>query len=390
MAMHVSHGGLGSTLRLLRDGKPRTRAELAQLTGQTRAAVAQRVEQLMAARLIAPTGEAASTGGRPSATFSFNAAARVALAVHLGATHVHIAVTDLGATVLMEDRTPVTIDQGPEVVLERVATMGRELVAAAGRSPAEVVGIGVGLPGPVDYSTGRLAHPTFMPGWHDTDIGAQLQARLGAAPVLVESNVNLMALGAHATEFPDVTHLLFVKVGASISASLISDGNILRGAQGIAGNLGHLVVPGREALPCHCGNNGCLEAVASGHAVAAALSASGLEATSSDDVVALVRAGDLTAAAAVRDAGRALGEVLATCVSLLNPSVIVVGGALARAGEQLLAGLRETVYRRSLPLATQHLRIATSRNGDRAAVLGAATMVIEHAFSSEAIDVINI
>jgi predicted NBD/HSP70 family sugar kinase len=141
-------------------------------------------------------------------------------------------------------------------------------------------------------------------------------------------------------------------------------------------------------VPCRCGNSGCLEAVVSGQAVAAQLTRAGLPASSSADVVSLVRAGDPRASAAVRDAGRALGSVLATCVSMLNPSVIVVGGHVAEAGEHLLAGIREVVYRRSLPLATQHLRIVTSRTKGRAGILGASTMAIEHVMSGGVLETI--
>src|SRR5690606_5163405 len=114
-----------------------------------------------------------------------------------------------------------------------------------------------------------------------------------------------------------------------------------RGAQGAAGDLGHIEVPGGRPVLCHCGNTGCLEALASGQAVAEQLTATGLTAGSGAEVVALVRAGDVTAARTVREAGRTIGSVLAACVSMLNPSVIVIGGNLAEAGEHLLAGIRE-------------------------------------------------
>ncbi|SFB22192.1 ROK family transcriptional regulator [Cellulomonas marina] len=383
-------GDLSATLQLLRDGRPRTRAELATLSGQARSTVAMRVDQLLSSGLVAPTGEAASTGGRPPATFAFNPAARVVLAVDLGATHARVAVTDLAATVLAEHLEVVAIAEGPEVVLDLVARVAHDLLARTGRSASELVGVGVGLPGPVDHETGRPTNPPIMPGWDGADVAGRLQELLGPAPVpvpvLVDNDVNVMALGEHAAEFRDVDHLLFVKVATGIGAGIISDGGIRRGAQGAAGDLGHVAVPGGPAVVCRCGNTGCLEAVASGRAVAAELAAHGLAASTSTEAVALVRAGDLTATAAVREAGRRLGSVLAVCVSMLNPSVIVIGGSLAEAGEHLLAGIREVVYRRSLPLATQHLRIVTSRTGGRAGVLGASTMAIEHVLAGETLD----
>lgn len=376
---------LSLTLDLLRDRQPRTRQQLARITGQTRSTVASRVEQLLSTGLVTPTQDALSTSGRPRTTFTFNPAARVVLAVDLGATHARVAVTDLATSVLAEHAEPLSIADGPGPVLDRVLALGTELLARSGRSVSELAGVGIGLPGPVDHRSGRPTSPPIMPGWDDADVAGRVRS-WHDVPVLVDNDVNIMALGAHATQFPDVDHLLFVKVATGIGAGVVSDGDLRRGAQGAAGDLGHIAVPGREHQPCRCGNAGCLEAVVDGRALAGELTARGIPATSCEDVVTLVRSGDVTACQLVREAGRCLGEVLAACVSLLNPSVIVVGGRLSEAGDHLLAGIRENVYRRSLPLATQHLRIVTCESGGRAGVVGASSMVVEHVLSIEAIE----
>ncbi|KQY20374.1 ROK family transcriptional regulator [Cellulomonas sp. Root485] len=373
--------GAGDMFQLLRDRQPRTRSDLATLTGQARSTIAARVDLLLSSGFVAPAGEATSTGGRPPATFAFNPAARVVLAVDLGATHARLALTDLVGTVLAEHHEPVAIAEGPGPVLDRVVELGLELLGTAGRPISDLVSVGVGLPGPVEHSTGRPINPPIMPGWDDADVPGLLARKL-RVPVLVDNDVNVMALGEHTSQWPEVDHLLFVKVATGIGAGIISDGQIRRGAQGAAGDLGHIAVPGGLDLPCRCGNTGCLEAVASGPAIANALA----NAATSADVVALVRAGDLDASREVRAAGRHIGEVLAACVSMLNPSVIVIGGVVAEAGEHLLAGIREVVYRRSLPLATQHLRIVASRTKGRAGVLGASAMASEHVLSAAAID----
>lgn len=377
--------GAGDMFQLLRDGQPRTRADLATLTGQARSTIAARVDTLLASGLVSPAGEASSTGGRPPATFRFNPAARVVLAVDLGATHSRLALTDLAGQVLAEHAEQIAIAEGPGPVLDRVAAVAAELLRAAGRPSSDLVSVGVGLPGPVEHSTGRPINPPIMPGWDDADVPGLLGRRLHV-PVLVDNDVNIMALGEHTSQWPAVDHLLFVKVATGIGAGIISDGAIRRGAQGSAGDLGHIAVPGGLDLPCRCGNTGCLEAVASGPAIATALTAQGTPATTSADVVALVRAGDLDASREIREAGRHIGGVLAACVSMLNPSVIVVGGQVAEAGEHLIAGIREVVYRRSLPLATQHLRIVASRTKGRAGVLGASAMAADHVLSAAAID----
>ncbi|VTR78196.1 ROK family transcriptional regulator [Cellulomonas hominis] len=379
------HAGAGELFQLLRDGRPRTRADLAAVTGQARSTITTRVDQLMAAGLIEPAGEASSTGGRPPTTFAFRPTARLVLAVDLGATHARLAVTDLASTILAEAEEPLSIAAGPDTVLARVVEHGRKLLAETGRDPGDLAGVGVGLPGPVEHSTGRPINPPIMPAWDDVDVRGILSRALGA-DVQVDNDVNLMALGEHRTAWPDVDDMLFVKVATGIGSGIISDGRLRRGAQGAAGDIGHIAVPGAEDVPCRCGNLGCLEAVASGRALADTLSAQGLTARDGADVVALVRAGDLAAGRAVRQAGREIGSVLAACVSLLNPSLVVIGGVVAEAGEHLIAGIREVVYQRSLPLATQHLRIVTSQARSQVGILGASAMAVDHVLSPAAID----
>jgi predicted NBD/HSP70 family sugar kinase len=205
-------------------------------------------------------------------------------------------------------------------------------------------------------------------------------------PVLVDNDVNIMALGEQHAHLRDVDDLVFIKVGTGIGAGIISGGALQRGAQGTAGDLGHVYVARGAAVTCRCGNQGCLEAIAAIPALARVVRAAGTEVPTDHDVVSLVRGGDQVAVQAVRQAGRDLGEVLAALVNLVNPSVIVIGGALAAAGEGLLAGIREVVYQRSLPLATEHLHITTSRAGERAGVIGAAALAIGHVLSPESID----
>ncbi|WP_166354346.1 ROK family transcriptional regulator [Phytoactinopolyspora limicola] len=378
--------GAAWLLRMLRDGAPRTRSEIADATGLARSTVAQRVDTLLSSRLVGPAGEARSTGGRPPAQFAFNPSARIVLAADIGATHARIAVTDLGATVLTDHRADLGVDRGPQDVLAWVVEHGQRLIREVGRDISEVAGIGVGLPGPVEYATGRPISPPIMPGWDGFDVRSYLKSELGLTTVVVDNDVNIMAVGEHFSNYPDIDNLVFVKVATGIGSGIIIDGALRRGAQGAAGDLGHLNVPHGEEAVCHCGNTGCLEAVASGDAIASKLRARGVEAETSNDVVRLARSGSVETLTLVRDAGRTLGEVLASVVSLLNPSVIVIGGPIAEAGEGLLAGVREVVYGRSLPLATQHLRIVRSHTGERGSVIGAAVEVVEHVLAPEHID----
>jgi predicted NBD/HSP70 family sugar kinase len=377
--------GAGELLQLLRDQTPRTRAELAKLTGLARSTVGSRVDALLASGLLAPSGEAASTGGRPPVRFAFNPQARVVVGADLGATHGRIALTDLTGRPLHEIGEDVAITDGPEKVLDWVTSTTSRMLELTGRTAHDLIGVGIGVPGPVEHSSGRPMRPPIMPGWDNYDVPAHV-GRVFDVPVLVDNDVNIMALGEHAVAHPDVEHLLFVKVATGIGAGIISGGRLHRGAVGAAGDLGHVAAPHAPEVLCSCGNLGCLEAVASGPAITRALAEIGISASSNADIVELVRGGNIPAAHAVRQAGRTIGEVLATCVSLLNPSVIVIGGSLAQAGESLIAGVREVVYGRSLPLATSNLQIVAATTGVQAGVIGAATMVIQHALAADRVD----
>jgi predicted NBD/HSP70 family sugar kinase len=377
--------GAGSLLRLIRDGEAVTRADLVRRTGLARSTVAQRLEVLLAHELVYEAGGSASTGGRPPTLLAFNQGAGLVLVADLGATHSRLVASDLAGVPLAEVTYDMDIAQGPETVLPWVHERFLALLKDIGRAPRDVRGIGVGVPGPVAFTRGEPVAPPIMPGWDGFSIPGWFDAHYDA-PVLVDNDVNIMALGEHWTHWRDVEHLLFVKVGTGIGCGIVADHHIHRGAQGAAGDIGHIRIAGHDDVICRCGNVGCLEAVAGGRALAERLAESGLDARTSRDVVALVRDGEPLAIQLVRDAGRYLGEVLAGAVNFFNPGAIVIGGDISDAHQQLLAGVREVAIRRSLPMATRDLRMVPSQLGDRAGVVGAAIMVIEHILDPDAID----
>jgi predicted NBD/HSP70 family sugar kinase len=381
----ASGGGAGAILQLVRSGQATTRADLAAMTGLARSTVAQRVDALLARGLLVSRGDSPSTGGRPATLLAFNDGAGVVLCGDLGATHSRVAVTDLGGTVLAQTRHEIAIAEGPEVVLGWLEATFDGLLDEIGRGHDAVRGVGVGLPGPVEFATGRPVSPPIMPGWDRYPVGDRLATRYGV-PALVDNDVNIMAVGEHWSTWRDEAFLLFVKMGTGIGSGIVAGGHVHRGADGAAGDIGHIHVPDHDDIVCRCGNRGCLEAFAGGGAMAARLREAGLDTHTSLDVVDRVRAGHPVATQLIREAGRTVGGVLATCVNMLNPAVIVIGGDLARADEPLLAGVREVVYRRSLPLATGRLRIVPSRLDDEAGVVGAAVMVIESVLAPDAVD----
>ena len=381
----TSPAGAGRVLSLIRDGEAVTRADLARRTGLARSTVAQRVEALLAHQLVYEAGGSASTGGRPPTVLAFNRQAGVVLVADLGATHSRLAVSDLAGAPLAEHAYDTDVARDPELVLAWVHERFEELLADVGRSREDVRGIGIGVPAPVAFSRGEPVAPPMMPGWDGFSIPGWF-ARHYEAPVLVDNDVNIMALGEHWAHWRECEHLLYVKIGTGIGCGIVAGRRIHRGAQGAAGDIGHVRLAGHDDVVCRCGNVGCLEAVAGGRALARQLAAAGHEASSSRDVVRLVRAGEPLAIQAVRDAGRYLGEVLAECINFFNPAAIVIGGDISEAHQHLLAGVREVAFGRSLPMATRDLRMGCSQLGDRAGVIGAAIMVIEHVLSPETVD----
>ena len=374
----------GELLSLIRAGTAVTRADLARHTGLARSTVAQRVDALLASGLVLEAGGTPSTGGRPATMLAFNHEAGVVLVADLGATHARVALTDLAGAPLAERAGDLDIALGPDEVLTWVSARFDQLLQESGHAPTDVRGIGIGVPGPVEFDTGRPVNPPIMPGWDGFDIPSWFANRYGA-PVLVDNDVNIMARGEHWVHWRGTPHLLLVKVGTGIGCGIVADGHIHRGARGAAGDIGHIRATG-EHVVCACGNIGCLEAVAGGHALAMRLAASGVDASNSRDVVRLVHEGNVPATQMVRAAGRTLGEVLAGTVNFFNPAVIVIGGDIAEAHAQLLAGVREGIFSRSLPLATRDLRIVPCRLGDRAGVTGAAITAIEQVLSPAAVD----
>jgi predicted NBD/HSP70 family sugar kinase len=374
----------GALLRHVRKGRARSRAELVALTGASRNTISARVDQLIEANLLEEGGRGWSTGGRPPTILQFNSRAGCVLAVDLGVTSVDVAVTDLSAQVLATVGHPIDIADGPGPVLAEVDRLAQKVLAEAGLTPADVRAVGVGVPGPVEFSTGRPSHPPIMPGWHDYPIPGAF-ARY-ECPVYVDNDVNVMALGELGVA-DSADDVLVVKVGTGIGCGVIVEGRVYRGAQGSAGDIGHIYVarPDGRTVLCRCGNENCLEAIAGGGALLRDALAAGLPVTSPRQVIVLADHGAGAAVELGRNSCRTIGTVLAALVNFFNPHRVVMTGGVAQAGLPLLAGIRETVYRRSMPLAARSLEISVSDAPEMSGRIGAALMAIEGFLDEDAI-----
>ncbi|MFI7586543.1 ROK family protein [Spongisporangium articulatum] len=378
--------GLGEVLTLFRTGEELTRSEVMDRTGLSRSTVNGRLDALLSAGLLVQSAEGAPTRGRPAGRFAFHSERGVLLVADMGATAVRVGLCDLRGDVQAQTSVPIEITDGPQVLLGTVTDLIDGLLEDAGRPASDVLGIGLSVPGPVDFARGQVVSPPIMPGWDGFDIAGWFAGRGFRSPVVVDKDVNAMALGEQRTRHPDVTHLLMLKLGTGVGASVVAEGKVYRGADGAAGDVGHsqLTAAGDAEPPlCRCGNVGCLEAYVGGWALLRDLQAAGKPVRTVDEVVELVLAGDPAGVQLVRQAGRTLGAAIADAVSLFNPRIVVIGGQLARLETLLFAGIREMVYKRSLPLATRQLRIERSELDTGAGLVGLALLLSESIFAPD-------
>lgn len=385
MASRPVTDGAGVMLRALRSGQARTRSDLATHSGMARGTVGRRLDLLMEAGLVTLGETAESTGGRPSEIFRVNRNTGSLLVADVGATRARVAICDLLGTILSEHEGLLDVSNGPRQVLDELDTRWTRLRNEIDGDVPPLRGVGVSLPGPVDQAIGGTVSPPIMTGWDQFHVRDALANRYGCL-AWVDNDVNAMAIGEHRDVLPEHRDMIFVKIGTGIGAGLIVNGELFRGSIGSAGDIGHIQMGGYDQRQCRCGMVGCVEAVAGGWALQQQLAERGITAHSSRDVVDLVRDGNPDAISLLRTAARVIGTALSYAVNLMNPSVLVIGGDLAHAREQMLAGIRETIYQRSLPLATANLQLTTSQLDRRAGVVGVAHLVADQILDPERID----
>ncbi|MFL6055259.1 MAG: ROK family protein [Actinoallomurus sp.] len=379
-------------LRLLRDEGARSRAELGDVVQLSRSKLAVELDRLVELGLVESAGLAASRGGRRSGIVRLSRDLRL-VGIDIGATSIDVAVTNGELEILGHVSTPCSVREGPDVVLDRALEL---LAKLRGEGLVEQIdGAGIGVPGPVSFRDGAPVAPPIMPGWDRFPVREVISQKLGC-PVLVDNDVNIMALGEmHTGLARSVDDFLLVKIGTGVGCGIVVDSRVYRGMSGSAGDIGHIRVD-ENGPTCACGNVGCLEAYFSGaalarDAVAAARSgrsvflAQRLEQAgdlTARDVAAAVGAGDTVAMHMVREGGRRVGQVLAGLISFFNPGLVVIAGGVAGLGHILLAEIRGVVYRRSAPLATGNLPIVLSELENTAGVIGATWLISDHIFSA--------
>jgi glucokinase-like ROK family protein len=373
-----------------------SKADLASFTEYSRTKITSCVDSLLNKKIIIANNATEYTGGRRSKTFSLNGNLGLVAGVDIGATSIDLGIADFSGKLLVRYAEALSVRLGPIKVLGQVCSLLEKMLKENNLNPEKVYGIGIGVPGPVDFSAGTLVSPPIMPGWDRYPIIQTVQQWFPSANVVVDNDVNVMALGEiYQGVGKGVDNLIFVKIGTGIGSGILCEGRIYRGSSGCAGDIGHIGVDKSGPL-CHCGNIGCLEAVTAGPAIAerALLAAQAGKSSillsyyerngnilRAEDVGNAAKEGDALATEIIRESGQFIGNVLAGLVNFYNPRVIVIGGGVSNLGNLLLSSIRQTVLNRSTPLATRNLSIVFSEIGPDAGVFGAVNLAMDYMFT---------
>ncbi|WP_328928222.1 ROK family transcriptional regulator [Streptomyces sp. NBC_00190] len=369
----LHRANLERVVRAVRLAGSLTQAEIARATGLSAATVSNIVRELKDGGTVEVTDT--SAGGRRARSVSLSGDAGIVIGVDFGHTHLRVAVGNLAHQVLAEEAEPLDVDASWVEGFDRAEALVGRLIAGIGVSLDKAIGVGLGVPGPIDVESGTLGSTAILPGWAGINPRQELSQRLGV-PVYVDNDANLGALGELVWgSGRGVKDLAYIKVASGVGAGLVINGQIYRGPGGTAGEIGHITLD--ESGPvCRCGNRGCLETFAAARYVLPLLQGSHGPELTMERVVELARDGDPGCRRVITDVGRHVGSGVASLCNLLNPSRVVLGGSLAEAGELVLAPIRESVGRYAIPSAARQLSVLTGSLGGRAEVLGALALVL--------------
>lgn len=367
-------------LDALRSSGSASRADLARVTGLSRSTISGLVADLIADGLVVDRDEtrgAGAQGGRPGALLSLDRAAGTALAIDFGHTHLRVALADLSAEILGERQIQIDVDGSASEALDAAARLSLEVLDDVGLGVDSLIGVAMGLPGPIDSSTGAVGSSVILPDWVGLQPAQELVRRLDTnVGVIVDNDANLATLGeARFGAGIGARDLVYVKVASGIGAGILLGGRLHRGAAGSAGELGH-VLHDPEGEICRCGNRGCLETVAGATTLLRLLHRRHGDDLTTRDLVELAAGGDVGARRVLVDAGRAIGRSLADLCNVLGPERLVIGGDLGGTDSAVLDGIRESLGRYALPAVVSSVRLVGGELGGRAELLGGLSLVI--------------
>jgi predicted NBD/HSP70 family sugar kinase len=370
----------GNVVAVLHESGPITRQQLQARLGLSRATLVERLDTLTRLRMIRTVGHDASSGGRRAALLAADRTSRVAVVGWLGASHVSVGVADLAGTVLTGHTERLPLGHTPADVVPWMVDTAREQLHGTGRG-GDLAAVGLAVPGQIDHRTGVSIMPPTMAAWRDEPLRDGLADGLGV-DVLLENDANALAYGEYLAAGSRQSTVLGVAVGTGIGAGVVIGGRPHRGATGCAGEIGHIRIEDRDER-CTCGRRGCVAALASGKALIRQLRGDGVRAL--PDVIRRVESGDPHAVALANHAGRLVGTVLATVVTILNPHLVRVGGEIGGL-EPFRTGLAETLTQQAHEVAARGLDVGPAVLGEQAPLVGMAGLAAEAVFAPDAID----
>lgn len=379
----LHRANLERVVRAVRLAGSLTQAEIARSTGLSAATVSNIVRELRDSGTVQVTPT--SSGGRRARAVTLSGDAGIVVGVDFGHSHLRVAVGNLAHQVLAEQSEPFDVDTSASEGFDRAEQLVTRLIESTDVGTDKVIGVGLGVPGPIDVETGTLGSTAILPGWGGLNPRQELAERLGM-PVQVDNDANLGALGELVWgSGRGVKDLAYIKVASGVGAGLVMDGRIYRGPGGTAGEIGHITLD--ESGPvCRCGNRGCLETFTAARYVLELLRGSHGPDLTLARMVQLAREGDPGCRRVIGDVGRHVGMGVASLANLLNPSRVVLGGDLAEAGELVLGPIRESVARYAIPSAARRLSVVSGALGGRAEVLGALALALSEVGDSSLLD----
>lgn len=358
------------TLQQLREGRTLTQAEIARNTHLAPATVSNIVRDLTAAGMV----ETVIGSGRRGTAVRISRRAGLVAGIDFGHRHVRVALGDLNGEVIDGEREPIAQDHGYADGLDRATTMLDALLKKLDAGREDVLNIGLGLPAPITNENVVLSS-AILPGWVGLNAKTEVEARIGR-PAHIENDANLGALAEH-RHGAGVGHsdMVYVKVSSGVGAGMVLRDELFRGANGTAGEIGHLTIDEQGPF-CRCGSRGCLEAYASVGMAQTVLGAQ-MPGAGIEEIVAAAKAGNVSALRMFEDAGLHLGWGLAMLANLINPSAIVVGGDMSRAGDLLLDAIHIGMRRHALASVSSGTLVTRAALGDRASVMGALLLALD-------------
>lgn len=371
---------------LVSSGKANSKAELVRETGLARSTVSSCVDGLLRRGVLTTSGVIAVDRGRPAERLVIDDRLGLIAVADVGARHTMLGIADMNMRLLAHEWHVISIaDYTPEDFLAWVSEQLWHMASAV-NADLPLRHAVLSLPARIDIREDAPIRPPIMPGWDAFDAVRHMQDALGC-PVGVENDTNIRALGDAAILPEDERPIIEVKIGTGIGGGIIvKDGRIFHGFDGSAGEIGHTSYDPRNRKRCACGQTGCLETQASVPAMLRcmqALSPTADEPDSVEQLIERLRDGNLGAEQAVREAGEAIGIMVATLCNVLNPRHVIVGGLIVEASDELLTAIRTTVYRTARPLTTRNLSIGRSPLGRFAGLAGGIVLATQEALSPE-------